>query len=166
MCLPRMFGEICCVKHVCWRSNISPFAQREKCFLIPSCLLRQGRKITAILRLTVSCCATSCLQCGYKCFVVTLQLICSATTTRLQSHYKSVCTLRSLNGDVLRAYFGPTSNAYKVLFLPMSYFLIYTRVRDKSKSVCKLPRSTSWRDNHFFICPVLFRGHGILSRMC
>ena len=84
----------------------------------------------------------------------------------LRWHYKSVCTPRSLNGDILRTYFGQTLNAYKAFVQPMSYFLIYTRVRDKSKSVCKLPHSTSWRDNHFFTCPVLFSGHGILSRMC
>jgi len=39
-----------------------------------------------------------------------------------------------------------------------------TRVRDKTQSLCLLSRSTSWRYNHFFTCPILFRGHGFLSQ--
>ena len=41
---------------------------------------------------------------------------------------------------------------------------LFTRVRDKTQSLCLLLRSTSWRDSHFFTCPILFRGHGFLSR--
>ena len=41
---------------------------------------------------------------------------------------------------------------------------IPTRVGDKTQSLCLLLRSTSWRESHFFTCPILFRGHGFLSQ--
>ena len=41
---------------------------------------------------------------------------------------------------------------------------LFTRVRDKTQSLYLLLRGTSWRESHFFTCPILFRGHGFLSR--
>ena len=41
---------------------------------------------------------------------------------------------------------------------------LFTRVRDKTQSLCLLSRSTSWQDNHSLTSPILFRGHGFLSR--
>ncbi|KDR50921.1 hypothetical protein HMPREF1991_03013 [Hoylesella loescheii DSM 19665 = JCM 12249 = ATCC 15930] len=38
-----------------------------------------------------------------------------------------------------------------------------TRVWDKTQLLCQLPLSASWRDSHFFNCPVLFKRHGFLS---
>ena len=43
---------------------------------------------------------------------------------------------------------------------------IHAQVRDKTQSLCQLARSTSWRDSHSFTCPILFKGHGVLSRTC
>ena len=44
-------------------------------------------------------------------------------------------------------------------------YQILEQVRDKTQLLCHLPRSTSWRDSHFFTCPIVFKGHVILSRM-
>ena len=41
---------------------------------------------------------------------------------------------------------------------------IPTQVWDKILSLCLLLRSASWRESHFFTCPILFRGHGFLSQ--
>ena len=39
----------------------------------------------------------------------------------------------------------------------------FTRVRDKALPICLLSLGVSWKDSHFFACPILFRGHGFLS---
>ena len=43
-------------------------------------------------------------------------------------------------------------------------YQILEQVRDKTQSLCHLPRSTSWRDRYSSTSSVLFKRHGILSR--
>ena len=63
----------------------------------------------------------------------------------------------------------PIRRSSQTFIRPHLVFLLllifYTRVRDKTLSLCLLLRSTGWRESYFFTCPILFWGHGLLSRI-